>query len=235
MPGKGRRTIEDVGAYAQPHDGKQVLETTFEPRGLGGTGWGWRIPNNPGRVLGGYTKEEQVVMRTLEGGIIQEREVTRAETHTYRAPFNYPNVVVELGREGTGCEYNNDGVELDIPPYGAITITEREPIVAVTVIGSGCSYHGYVMIEAEPVVWEYPRTAVRMKAMDLYGMHVRGDAWGAVAERWNDAGLSSARFDLPESRRVIIMGGSLGADPGYCFRIVRLEVNRQDTPPSQLI
>jgi len=228
MPGKHarKRTIEDVGAYDQPHDPRQVLETTFKPRGLGGTGWGWRIPNNPKRVLGEYTPEERSVMRTLETGAEQRREVCAVKTHTYRAPFRYPNVTVELGRQGTGCEYNNEGVELDIPPYGAITISEEEPIIAVSVIGSGCSYHGYVMIEAEPIVWEYPRTAVRMKALDLYGMHVRGDAWGAVAERWNDAGLSSARFEIPESRKVIIMGGSLGADPGYCFRIVRLDVKQ---------
>ncbi len=229
MSGKDKlkRTIEDVGAYDQPYDAEQVVRTTFTPRGLGGTGWGWRIPNNPRRVLGEYTAEERSVKSVLERGEKQIREVATVKTHTYRAPFNYPNVAVELGREGTGCEYNNDGVELDIPPYGAITVTEEEPIVAVSVIGSGCSYHGYVMIEAEPIVWEYPRTAVRMKALDLYGMHVRGDAWGAVAERWNDAGLSSARFDIPESRKVIIMGGSLGADPGYCFRIIRLDV-RQD-------
>ena len=222
----GRKTIEDVGAYDQAHDPEQVLKTTFEPRGLGGTGWGWRIPNNPARILGEYTEEELSIKKTLDSGKRQKREVSTVETHTYRAPFNYDNVTVELGREGTGCEYNNDGVEIDIPPYGAITIAEEDPIVAVSVIGSGCSYHGYVVIEAEPVIWEYPRTGVRMKALDLFGMHVRGDAWGEVAERWNDAGLSSARFDIPESRKVIIMGGSIGADPGYCFRIIRLDVEK---------
>jgi len=55
--------------------------------------------------------------------------------------------------------------------------------------------------------------------------HVRGDAWGAgITEDWNDAGLSSARFDIPESRRVIVVGGSLGADPHYCVRIIRVGV-----------
>jgi hypothetical protein len=60
-------------------------------------------------------------------------------------------------------------------------------------------------------------------------MHVRGDAWNAgITESWNDAGLSSARFDTPESKRVIVGGGSHGADPHYCIRIIRVEV--KETP-----
>jgi len=42
-----KRTIEDVGAYDQPHDPPQVLKTTFEPRGLGGTGWGFYAASHP--------------------------------------------------------------------------------------------------------------------------------------------------------------------------------------------
>ena len=187
-------------------------------------GWGWRIPNNPKRVLGEYTEEEREVQRILEDNEVQEREVSRVKTYTYWAPFNYPNVEVELGRDAVGCEFNNDGAELDIPPYGAITIEESEPIVAVSVIGSGCSDNSYLMLEAEPIVWKYPRTAVRMKTTGLYGIHVRDDCWEVTGEKWNDAGLSSARFDIPDSRRVIIMGGSLGADPHYCVRIIRVDV-----------
>ena len=133
--------------------------------------------------------------------------------------------MVELGRPDTGCEMNADGVELDIYPYGSITVTEEEPIVAVTVIGSGCCYVNYVLVEAEPLEWKFPRTGVRMRRDDLRGIHVRGDAWlTGISEHWNDAGLSSARFDLPESKKVIIGGGSTGADPHYCFRIIRVEV-----------
>ncbi len=132
---------------------------------------------------------------------------------------------MELGRPGTGVEFNPDGAELDIYPYGAITIEEEEPIVAATVVGSGCSNQAYVVLEAEPLEWKYPRTAVRMRKDNLWGVHVRGDAWKAgTKEDWNDAGLSSARFDIPESRRVIIGGGSHGADPHYCIRIIRIEV-----------
>ena len=146
------------------------------------------------------------------------------KTYTYWAPFNYANVTVELGRPGTGVEFNMDGAELDIYPYGAITIEEEEPIVAVTVIGSGCSSQACVWLEGEPVEWKYPRTGVRMMKRDLWGMHVRYDAWRSTDESWNDAGLSSARFDLPDCRKVIVGGSSVGADPHYCMRIIRVDV-----------
>ena len=97
--------------------------------------------------------------------------------------------------------------------------------MGVTVIGSGCSNDAYVVLEAEPLVWKYPRTGVRMMKRNLWGMHVRGDAWHAgIKEDWNDAGLSSARFDIPESKKVIIGGGSHGADPHYCIRMIRIDV-----------
>ena len=81
---------------------------------------------------------------------------------------------------------------------------------------------------AEPLVWKYPRTAVRMRRANLWGVHVRGDAFlsGKITENWNDAGLSSSRFDIPESKSVIVGGGSNGGDPHYCIRIIRLEVRQ---------
>ena len=205
---------------------KKIIEVTFGSGGKGANpGWGWRITQNPDRVPGEWTEKELEVTRLAESGTPQTREAWRAKTYTYWAPFNYPNVTVELGRPGTGVEFNPDGAEIDIYPYGAITIEEEEPIVAVTVIGSGCSCLGYVLLEAEPVEWKYPRTAVRMRRDNLWGMHVRGEAWFAgVKENWNDAGMGSARFDLPDSRRVVVGGGSHGADPHYCIRLIRIEV-----------
>ena len=95
----------------------------------------------------------------------------------------------------------------------------------ITVIGSGCSTDAYVVLEAVPIEWKFPRTGVRMKKSDLWGSHVRGDAWKrGITEDWNDAGLSSARFDIPESKKVIIGGGSHGADAHYCIRTVRVDV-----------
>jgi len=205
---------------------KKVVEVTFHSTPESSNpGWGWRIPHNPKREPGTFTDEELEVQNLARNNTPQAREQSALRTYTYDAPFNYPNAKVELGRPGTGTEFNMDGVELDIYPYGAITIEEDKPIVAVTVIGSGCSTDAYVVLEAEPVVWKYPRTAVRMIKRNLWGAHVRGDAWGkGIIEDWNDAGLSSARFDLPPSRKVIIGGGSHGADPHYCVRIVRIDV-----------
>ena len=205
---------------------RKILEVTFHstPDSFN-KGWGWRIPRNPDRVPGKFNEEELEVSTLAETKAPQVREVSTTKTYTYWAPFSYPNVAVELGRPGTGTEFNPDGAEIDIYPYGAITIEEEEPIVAVTVIGSGCSNQAYVILEAEPLEWKYPRTAVRMRKDQLWGMHVRGDAWFAgIKEDWNDAGMSSARFDIPESKRIIVGGGSLGADPHYCIRIIRVDV-----------
>ena len=208
----------------------EVLRVTFgstDPRDITAKcGWGWRIPGNPDRKPDElWTEAEREVTRLAKEGTPQVREVWRPLTYTYWAPFNYPNVKVDLGRPGTGVEFNPDGAELDIYPYGAITIEEEEPIVSVTVIGSGCSAKAYVIMEAEPMEWKYPRAPVRMRRDDLFGMHPRIDLWSARnREDWNDAGLSCARFDIPDSRRVIVGGGSQGGDPHYCIRLVRIEV-----------
>jgi hypothetical protein len=209
---------------------QEVLRVTFgstDPRDINAKcGWGWRIPFNPERAPDeNRTELELEVRRLAQEGTPQLREEWRTKTYAYWAPFNYPNVTVDLGRPGTGVEFNPDGAELDIYPYGAITIAEEEPIVAVTVIGSGCSVQAYVIIEAEPLEWKFARTAVRMRRDDLWGMHVRGRSFNAgIKEDWNDAGLSCAHFDIPASRRVIVGGGSLGGDPHYCIRLIRLDV-----------
>ena len=205
---------------------KRIVDITFHsaPQSFN-KGWGWKIPHNPKRVPGQHTDEELEVTRLAENQTPQTREVWTTKTYAYWAPFNYPNIQVELGRLGTGVEFNKDGAELDIYPYGSITVEEDEPIVSVTVIGSGCSFQSHVILEAEPLEWKYPRTAVRMRRDHLWGMHVRGDAWKAgITEDWNDAGLSSARFDIPDSRKVIVGGGSQGGDPHYCIRTIRIEV-----------
>ena len=205
---------------------RQIIDVTFNATpDEHNPGWGWRIPRNPQRQPGKFTEEELEVSRLAENRTPQAREAWRTKTHAYWAPFNYPNVQVDLGRPGTGVEFNPDGAELDIYPYGAITIQEQEPIVAATVIGSGCSSMGYVILEAEPLEWKYPRTMVRMIRRDLWGVHVRGDAWAAgIDETWNDAGLSCARFDIPDSGKVVVGGWSHGADQHYCIRIVRVEL-----------
>ena len=165
--------------------------------------------------------------------------------HEYWAPFNYPNVRVELGRDD---EYNMDGVELDIPPYGAVTIEEDEPIIGVDVIGSACISPGYVILHAEPLEWKYPRTGIKMKVENLWGQHVLGVLWKlGVDEGCRNAGMSSAHFSIPPSKKVTIMAGgamdleaivppdtptyfpppkasaeNVWSDAHYCIRIIRL-------------
>jgi hypothetical protein len=201
---------------------------------------------NPNRVKGKFTEEEMEVIRLAKSGAPQKRISYTTKVYEYLAPFNYPNVRVELGRENTGAEFNMDGVELDIPPWGAITIEEEESIVGVEVIGSACISPGYIILHAEPLEWKYPRTGVKMKVENLWGQHILGSMWNVGIDEGNrHAGMSSAHFSIPESKKVTIMaGGSMevearthsyeppsGAtaenawgDPHYCIRIIRIIV-----------
>ncbi len=194
-----------------------------------------RLAAEPGGKLP-RTELEREVNRLYENQTPQTREKLTTVTYQYWAPFNYPNIVVELGREDLGAEYNVDGVELDYPPFGAITVTEDRPIVGVTIIGSACTAPGFVMLNAEPIEWKYPRTGIKMKQENLWGQHVNAKLWRrGVDEAWREAGLSSAHFDIPPSSKVTIMGGSAmdvggmggareGLDAHYCFRIIRVTV-----------
>jgi len=201
---------------------------------------------NPKRVRGEFTEEEMEVVTLAKNKTPQKRTVYSVRTYEYWAPFNYPNVRVELGRENTGAEFNMDGVELDVPPYGAITVEEEEPIVGVEVIGSACISPGYVILHGEPLDWKYPRTGVKMKMENLWGQHVLGSIWKLGVDEGNrHAGMSSAYFSIPESRKVTIMAGgspdveastssytppseaiaeNSWADPHYCVRTIRITV-----------
>jgi len=193
----------------------------------------------PGRRPGTFEEEEKEVTRLADAGEAQAVDVYREEHHQYWAPFNYPNFRVELGRGYPNCEFNPDGVEIDIPPFGAITFVEDDPIIGVSVIGSSCSPPGNVLLLGEPVQWKYPRTGVKMLAENLWGEHINGYPWfKGVSEDWREAGLSSCRFDLPECRKVTLMGWSqpvIGVkeveeyksnDGHYCIRIVRVTVKK---------
>lgn len=178
-----------------------------------------------------------------EAGTPQTVEEYRIVHREYQAPFSYPNFYVELGREAKkqdgGAEFNPDGVEIDVRPFGAITFVEDEPIIGVSVVGSSCTPLGTVMLHAEPLEWKYPRTGVKMKAANLWGEHITGYPWRqGVTEARLAPVLSSAAFELPECRKVTVMGWSqlevgprdvmkgLGHDGHYCVRIIRVAVKR---------
>jgi len=200
-----------------------------------------RFTNPAGREKPGQmTDAEREVIRLVQSGQPQAVEAFMPVTYEYWAPFNYPNVRVELGRVDpyVGAEYNTDGVELDVPPYGAITIVEDEPIVGVTVIGSACVPPGFVLLQGEPLEWKYPRTGVKMRIDNLWGQHLRIEPWRkGMDEGWRDAGLSCADFHIPESSKVTIMAGSqmdvgeldvsnMRHDAHYCIRLIRVTVKR---------
>lgn len=190
-----------------------------------------------------FTELEQEVIRMHEAQEKQQKVVYRPKVYEYEAPFNYENIRVELGRTEPyiGAEYNEDGVELDVPPYGAITLVETEPIVQVTVIGSACVAPGFVWLQAEPIQWKYPRTGVKMKVDNLWGQHLRIEPWRkGIDEGWRSSGLSAAHFSLPESNKVTIMAGSqmdpctldvenMRHDAHYAVRIIRVTVREEVT------
>jgi len=68
-------------------------------------------------------------------------EVFSTERHVYVSPFNYVNVEI-----GYWYEYGDKGMEF-AADKGFITIKEEKPIVAVTVVGSGCVPKGYIICE----------------------------------------------------------------------------------------
>ena len=191
---------------------------------------------NPDRQPGNRTEDEGEIQRIAKGRITQQRRRLDIVQYQYDAPFFYDNFRVELGRpwenatnqnqpdmpeekwgildEDTrpgyvGAEFNPDGVELDVPPYGAITFIEDEPIVEVTVIGSACVPPGFIQLYGEPIDWKYWRTAVKMRQDNLWGEHMRIHMWKAgIDESYRDAGLSCAVFRTPPCSKITIMAGS---------------------------
>lgn len=162
---------------------------------------------NPKRKPGVIHGEEVEVMKLLKQETQQKRKVYETTTYEYTAPFKYPNFKVELGDETKGAEYNPDGVELDVPPFGAITFVEDEPIIGVTVIGSSCCAPGTVYLHCEPIEWKYPRSGVKFKADNLWGEHIRIHVWKVgITEEYKKCGLFSADFSIPESKKVTVMG-----------------------------
>jgi hypothetical protein len=187
-----------------------------------------------------FTEAELEVTRMAENGTPQQVIEYTTVVREYWAPFNYPNFCVELGRTDpyVGAEFNEDGVELDEPPYGAITFVEDNPIVGVEVIGSACVPPGFVQIFAEPLEWKFPRTGIKMKVDNLWGDHLRFELIKkGVDEGWRSTGLSSARFSLPPCKKVTLMTGSqhdmadldfknMRHDAHYCTRIIRVTVQK---------
>jgi hypothetical protein len=224
---------------------------------------------NPAREPGQMAPDEREVVNTFRSGVRQVRKAFDIAHYEYDAPFCYKNFRVELGRPWenatnhsepdlpaenwgimndelragyVGAEFNPDGVELDVPPYGAITFVEDDPIIEVTVIGSACVPPGFVLLFGEPVEWKYPRTGVKMRADNLWGEHLRVHLWKqGIDEGYRDAGLSHAIFRIPPCRKITLMAGSqhtldavdfrnMRHDAHYAIRQIRVVVQKNVRP-----
>jgi hypothetical protein len=191
---------------------------------------------NPEREPGNRTDAENEPMRFAAERKILERKSFSLVHYQYDAPFSYTNFRVEVGRPWenapnhtrpdapddewakltedvmpgyVGAEFNPDGVELDVPPYGSITFEEDEAIVEVTVIGSACAPPGYILLFGEPVEWKYWRTGVKMRVDNLWGEHLRWHLWSkGFDEGYRDAGMSCAVFRIPPCKKITVMAGS---------------------------
>ena len=187
-------------------------------------------------------QRRRVLLLLLCAGLVaagSARAESAQRTEHHSAPLGsggrleIDNTIGSIQIQGTDM----DGVEIDVPPWGAITFVEAEPIIGVTVIGSSCSPPGTVLLHGEPIQWKYPRTGVKMKVQNLWGEHINGWPWReGLTEDWREAGLSSAVFQIPECKKITLMGWSqmeigqaevdygLGHDGHYCVRSVRVTV-----------
>jgi hypothetical protein len=220
---------------------------------------------NPEREGQAFTEAELEVIRLARERIRQKRKAFELAHYQYDAPFFYENFRLELGRPWenatnrsiedlpeeqwgvmsdelragyVGAEFNMDGVELDIPPYGSITFVEDDPIVEVIVIGSACVPPGYVLLFGEPVEWKYPRSGVKMRVDNLWGEHLRIEPWRmGLTDSYRDAGLSYALFRTPPCSKITIMAGSqttldapdfenMRHDAHYCVRHIYVGVQK---------
>ena len=163
---------------------------------------------NPERTTPGeLTAKENEIPKIAAEGKPQTRVVYSARHYEYEAPFLYDNVNCELGRYGTGTGPHPDGMELDIPPFGAVTIEETEPIIGVTVIGSPCIPPGTILVWGEPLEWKYGRSGVKFKRDNIWGEHLY--RWGAnpeFEEGNRHAGLAGTHFEIPDCSKITIMG-----------------------------
>ena len=78
-------------------------------------------------------------------GEVRKVEVFETEHHVYTSPFRYQNVTVDGWLAGRPVR-SIKGLEM-LADAGSIVIEEDRPIVAVTVVGSGCAGNNYNIVE----------------------------------------------------------------------------------------
>jgi len=162
-------------------------------------------PDRPG--LGRMTDKEREIQRLAKEGIEQTRRAYTLKHYEYRAPFQYPNCRCEIGRQGTGTGAHPEGMELDIPPFAAVTVEEDQPIISVDVIGSPCIPPATVLLYGEPLEWNLARPGVRYKVNNLWGEHLYGWGDSRKFDTGNrHSGMVSAHFEIPDCKKITVMG-----------------------------
>ena len=166
-----------------------------------------RIHNPDRPALGKYTAEERDIQRKVKEGVEQTAVEYTIRYREYVAPFQYSNCRMEIGREGTGTGAHPEGMEMDIPPFSALTVEEPNPIITVDVVGSPCIPPGTVLLYGEPIEWNLARPGVRYKVNNLWGEHLYG--WGD-SHKFDTgnrhSGMVSAHFEIPECKKVTVTG-----------------------------
>lgn len=151
---------------------------------------------------------------------LMEREELVFKTYQYKMPFNYPNITVDRrfltnAMEFHGVEMNpvnSIGQDEEHLPPDSIQIVEDDPIVRVVVIGSACVPPGFVQLEAEPTEDFYSPvdvpdvSATRFRINNLWGMHMRYDAWASKSGNIINNCDGKAYKEIPEARLKIRPG-----------------------------
>jgi hypothetical protein len=180
-------------------------------------------------------------------GKLQEPTSGVLRVREYRSPFEYANVEVWNPEGVPGLGPHPHGYEM-ARNEGTITVAEPEPIVAVSVIGSGCIAPGYIICE---YLREGETTAEadstgpwqgfniqnmrRQRIGDLPRYHpcklMRGRDFEEIAAGYRPQsalnelliGENTAYFEIEPTTKVVIRGGS-GDHDHYSFRIIRTYV-----------
>ena len=125
-------------------------------------------------------------------GPLKDPEVLTTERHVYHTPFMYKNVEVgdfyEIGLD-KGMEFKAD--------TGFITIKEDKPIIAVNVVGSGCTPKGYNIVEwwdeGEDVDDMKTQLVKRQRVDNLNGTHP--SIWTLMLMQKNLQGITFKNMD----------------------------------------
>jgi hypothetical protein len=149
---------------------------------------------------------EQIMYEEIEPTGQMKTGIIPLKIYEYVSPFDYSNVEI------TGPPYHADfGTELD-SATGAITITEDEPIIRVSVIGSADTPPGYITLEI-------PNMGKKLQSVEnLMGVHdLPNAAWCRE---------DTAFFEVsPGTKQITLRGGSRNpANNHYAFRVIRVTV-----------